>query len=250
MSMLLMVKAMSIKIGNPARKLVLLKLADNANDKGECFPSYQHIADHCEVSRKTAISHINALCELGLVKKLYRKGEKGNSSNVYILNLDGVNISPGGVNNSLGSENTTPPPSVNTSPWWCKNYTQNQSVNQSLFEPVNEPVGDKSPRAKKSSPKFDPMTVKPDNLTHEVWQTWVNYRTRKKSMLPESWAAQAKMLSEHWNPTAVINQSIQNGWTGLFPEKIQANQSSNTQAERVKNAIASFNPDNFVGVFE
>ena len=30
MSMLLMAKAMSIKVGNPLRKLVLIKLADNA----------------------------------------------------------------------------------------------------------------------------------------------------------------------------------------------------------------------------
>ncbi|ECG5516286.1 helix-turn-helix domain-containing protein, partial [Salmonella enterica subsp. enterica] len=45
MSMNLMAKAMSIKVGNPLRKLVLIKLADNANDEGECWPSYQHIAD-------------------------------------------------------------------------------------------------------------------------------------------------------------------------------------------------------------
>lgn len=34
MSMSLMAKAMSIRVGNPLRKLVLIKLADNANDKG------------------------------------------------------------------------------------------------------------------------------------------------------------------------------------------------------------------------
>ncbi|MCL7679870.1 helix-turn-helix domain-containing protein, partial [Klebsiella pneumoniae] len=44
MSMTLMAKAMAIKTGNPIRKLVLIKLADNANDFGECWPSYKHIA--------------------------------------------------------------------------------------------------------------------------------------------------------------------------------------------------------------
>ncbi|MBB8357922.1 hypothetical protein HEO40_023845, partial [Escherichia coli] len=43
MSMELMVKAMKIRVGNPLRKLVLIKLADNASDQGECWPSYQHI---------------------------------------------------------------------------------------------------------------------------------------------------------------------------------------------------------------
>lgn len=40
MSMELMVKAMKIRVGNPLRKLVLIKLADNASDQGECWPSY------------------------------------------------------------------------------------------------------------------------------------------------------------------------------------------------------------------
>ena len=38
MSMTLMAKAMAIKTGNPIRKLVLIKLADNANDNGELMP--------------------------------------------------------------------------------------------------------------------------------------------------------------------------------------------------------------------
>ncbi|CBW29805.1 Uncharacterised protein [Haemophilus influenzae] len=54
MSMRLMVQAMNCKVGNPARKLVLLKLADNANDDGICFPSYQYIADKCEMSKRSA----------------------------------------------------------------------------------------------------------------------------------------------------------------------------------------------------
>ena len=34
MSMRLMVQAMNCEVGNPARKLLLLNLADNANDDG------------------------------------------------------------------------------------------------------------------------------------------------------------------------------------------------------------------------
>lgn len=37
MSMLLMVQAMRARVGNPLRKLVLIKLADNANDEGESW---------------------------------------------------------------------------------------------------------------------------------------------------------------------------------------------------------------------
>ena len=73
MSMRLMVQAMNCKVGNPSRKLVLLKLADNANDDGICFPSYQYIADKCEMSKRSAISHIDDLIKMGFVTKKARK---------------------------------------------------------------------------------------------------------------------------------------------------------------------------------
>lgn len=88
MSMLLMVKAMQSKVGNPLRKLVLLKLADNANDQGECWPSYQYIADQCEMSKRSVMAHIDALIESGFLRKEHRLGgEKGNKSNLYTLRI-------------------------------------------------------------------------------------------------------------------------------------------------------------------
>ncbi|CAK8739300.1 hypothetical protein SODG_002906 [Sodalis praecaptivus] len=88
MSMSLMAKAMSIKVGNPLRKLVLLKLADNANDKGECWPSYQHIADQCEIGRSTVKSHIRALEQMGMLRRAFRKSGELNQSNLFYLTLD------------------------------------------------------------------------------------------------------------------------------------------------------------------
>ncbi|HCO7468151.1 TPA: helix-turn-helix domain-containing protein [Escherichia coli] len=88
MSMNLMAKTMNIKVGNPLRKLVLIKLADNANDNGECWPSYQHIADQCEVSRSTVKSHIRALEEMGILKREFRRKGELNQSNVFYLTLD------------------------------------------------------------------------------------------------------------------------------------------------------------------
>lgn len=94
MSMNLMAKAMSIKVGNPLRKLVLIKLADNANDEGECWPSYQHIADQCEVSRSTVKSHIRALEDMGLLKREFRRKGEINQSNVFFLTLDNAQQIP------------------------------------------------------------------------------------------------------------------------------------------------------------
>lgn len=117
MSMELMVQAMKVKVGNPLRKLVLLKLADNASDQGECWPSYQHIADQCEISRRSVMNHVAALCESGLMRKETRSGPKGNGSNFYRLTLTGANASSRVVNEiHQGSEASSPGASAGDSP--------------------------------------------------------------------------------------------------------------------------------------
>lgn len=98
MSMLLMAKAMQLQVGSTAQKMVLLKLADNANDKGECFPSYETIARHCEISRQSAINHIKSLCKKGFVRKVTRKTDKVHTSNLYILDLEAKSLDDGSQN--------------------------------------------------------------------------------------------------------------------------------------------------------
>ncbi|KAA8555092.1 helix-turn-helix domain-containing protein [Pseudomonas marginalis] len=120
MSMDSMVKAMKVKVGNPLRKLVLIKLADNANDQGECWPSYQHIADQCEIDRSTVRKHIKQLAAQGFLRIENREGPKGNSSNLYYLVLGrvGQNSTPVGPESTgVGAQPTAPvgPESTRTS---------------------------------------------------------------------------------------------------------------------------------------
>lgn len=97
MSMELMVKAMKTKVGNPLRKLVLVKLADNASDQGECWPSYQHIADQCEISRTTVKVHVRELEKAGFLRREYRRKGELNQSNLFHLDLGGgASDAPGG----------------------------------------------------------------------------------------------------------------------------------------------------------
>lgn len=84
----LMVLAMKAKVGNPLRKLVLIKLADNASDTGECWPSYKHIADQCEMSKRSVMNHIKALAEFGFLRIEHREGKfHKNTSNLYHLTI-------------------------------------------------------------------------------------------------------------------------------------------------------------------
>ena len=133
MSMLLMVKAMNLKVGNPLRKLVLIKLADNANDKGECWPSYQHVADQCEISRSSVKFHVRALELSGLIKREMRPGEKGNSSNMFYLSLD----NPGQNMTGVGQE--MPGGGAGAAPWGGAGAAPRTSHS---FEPAKEPVSE------------------------------------------------------------------------------------------------------------
>ncbi|SPZ52608.1 Uncharacterised protein [Serratia quinivorans] len=154
MSMNLMAQAMSIKVGNPLRKLVLIKIADNANDKGECWPSYQHVADHCECSKSAVRAHIEALIKMGLITKENRLGVnngKGNTSNLYYLTLDtpvsSESIAPCAVKKHRGMspkstgvcrQKAPPVPSESTAPMPSDGTRTSHSL-ESVIEPKEKP---------------------------------------------------------------------------------------------------------------
>ncbi|HHV9263379.1 TPA: helix-turn-helix domain-containing protein [Escherichia coli] len=254
MSMELMVKAMKIRVGNPLRKLVLIKLADNASDQGECWPSYQHIADQCEISKRSVMNHIAALCDSGLVKKVTRKGEKGNSSNIYLLHLDGAGDSLGGsANNSLsGAANS--PGSAGVAPGGGANNSLSGAANspgsagvapgggagdsprtshsfEPVKEPVNEPIAvgasaDESVRVRSNRPEYSP----------EFEQAWLAYPKRaggnSKSAAFKAWKAR---LNEGVNPETML-EGVKRyaGWVSAM---------GNSGTQFVKQAVTFFGPD-------
>lgn len=169
-----MVKAMKVKVGNPLRKLVLLKLADNASDHGECWPSYQHIADQCEISKRSVMNHIDALCECGLVKKELRPGPKGNSSNVYRLDFSSAGDSLGrSANRSLPSAGDSPH-SAGDSPGGSAGAAPRISHS---FEPVNESVIE--PKYNGSSDNdSEKYRSSKENYSNEFEQAWQAYPKR------------------------------------------------------------------------
>jgi DNA-binding transcriptional ArsR family regulator len=69
----------------PGAKLVLLKLADHANDEGECWPSQGRIAADCGLTRQTVNEHLKKLVELGLVRCENRFNGTGQLANRYFL---------------------------------------------------------------------------------------------------------------------------------------------------------------------
>jgi hypothetical protein len=86
----------------------------------------------------------------------------------------------------------------------------------------------------------------PEWINREVWSRWEKYRKDiKKKMTPLTVKQQIKFLSEHKeNYEMIINNSIQNGWTGLFPLKgdnkkteVYRNDGKQSIAEKLKSQV-------------
>lgn len=70
-------------------KLVLLALADCANDDGGCWPGIKTIAKKCGISHVAVIKNLNKLSKFGLINSQRRYNEDGRrTSNYYTLNLN------------------------------------------------------------------------------------------------------------------------------------------------------------------
>ncbi|HHE9957369.1 Uncharacterised protein [Haemophilus influenzae] len=239
MSMRLMVQAMNCKVGNPARKLVLLKLADNANDDGICFPSYQYIADKCEMTRRSAINHIEYLIKMGLVSKKERKNKDGSISNLYFLHLEqgSENFALGGENISLGSENFALGGSENISP----------RTSHSL-EPVNEP--------KKTTQKSESeILLEQFGITGQLAKDFIAHRKAKKGVINQT---QLNRLQKQADKAGIsiceaVEICIERNWQGFNAswdwrdEKLRTSQAQKMSFEE-KNALPWNRPEDWENV--
>lgn len=89
---------MSVKVMNAvwdlqvslAEKMVLMAIADAADDKGYAWPSFAHLERRCCMSRRSVIRCVNTLVELGVLTKESRKrGDGSHTSNGYIIDPAG-----------------------------------------------------------------------------------------------------------------------------------------------------------------
>jgi len=86
-----------MEMGSATRKLVMLKLADNANDEGYCYPSLSNIARECEINQRTARRIVRALEQAGFLKTEVRQRNGARTSNGYQIHLPvegGGNVPP------------------------------------------------------------------------------------------------------------------------------------------------------------
>ncbi|WP_417536375.1 helix-turn-helix domain-containing protein [Methylophaga sp.] len=243
MSLIHIAKALKTKVGNTTTKFVLVKLADNANDDGVCWPSYNHIADQCEISRRSAMRHVKILVELGLISVTYRSGEKGNSSNVFHLKLDSVTsdkLSPPSTEvvteDHQPSDTQSPPPSDTVSPRTSHS-----------FDPVSEP----KERACKESKTIQKSRLEnselPEQLNTVAWTQWLDYRAKVKKPFKTPRGERRAMneliklsQGDQTLQQRIVDQSIDHEWVGLFELKAQRSGAQVASVNQVGAADADY----------
>ncbi|MCG8999816.1 helix-turn-helix domain-containing protein [Laribacter hongkongensis] len=90
MSIRLMSRAWDMNMPT-SQKMVLLALADRANDDGECWPGQAELATKCSMSPRNVIRMIEWLEARGALRSERRQTGNARKSNRYVLTLDGFN---------------------------------------------------------------------------------------------------------------------------------------------------------------
>ena len=227
MSMLLMVEAMKIKVGNPLRKLVLIKLADNASDKGECFPSIAYIAEQCEISERSVQNHIKQLEADGLLTIENRKSENGlNKSNIYHLKFSGANAAPSGESPAPSSGANAAPSGESPAPSSGANAAP---ITSHIIEPVKEPVNNLIING------FD-FSALNDELDKNLIDDFIKFRKSIKKPVTQGAVNYLirelnKAISNGRNANELIEMTLSRGWQ-TFEYRYLNNQNQSTTSQK------------------
>ena len=196
-------------IENPDALAIWIYLQTRSSD-WKVIGSY--LQDRFSIGRDRYSKAMAYLREIGLVThEVMREEGSGKvlGRRIIVHYEPNLQVSEYSVNRSVGFPN-------------C-GKTDNYSIKDSSTQSRTEPTVAGAPSRAKKSAKFNPLTAKPGNVSEQTWADWCQHRVEiRKPLTAKTCEQQAKALANHPAPDAVINQSISNGWTGLFPEKVLA----------------------------
>lgn len=68
-------------------QVLFMWLCSFTDEKGQCYPSVNRLAECCGLSRKTIIERVKVLIEKGFLTKFHRFSENSQQSNLYQIHL-------------------------------------------------------------------------------------------------------------------------------------------------------------------
>lgn len=238
-----LIREVSPKIG-PNALSVLLAIAIHLNKKGECFPSHQKLMDLTGTGRDAVYSALDTLVKNGLLKIERERPEKGKfGRRVFHVSTDFISIFTAASEARPLPENPEMDAPFPGKPDTVQPYPDNQGIEVLIKEEVliNTPLppeggsetADKP--KKKRMPKAKPATAEEllnrfdsPPVAAQIWADFMQlrrdlnkpYKTQRgldgalKELLEMS---EGKTLIAR----AIVQQSINKEWQGLFPLKQQ-----------------------------
>lgn len=195
---------------DPTERLVLLALADFADDHGNCHPSMIGIGQKACVTERGARGIVRRLEADGWINVAIGGGRGGKSRYQILMQK------PGTTNPETETRNVKNPERDDTKPGTSLHKTRNQRSAE--------------PSRNHQEPSESVRDALRAVLSDQMADAFIAHRKAKRAKLTEH-AAQliAAKLAAHPDPDAVVEQSIMNGWTGVFPDRVTA--------------VATFKPD-------
>ncbi|MDQ7262689.1 helix-turn-helix domain-containing protein [Paracoccus sp. PS-1] len=197
----------------PTERLIMLALADHADDTGRCYPSMQRLCQRTGLSERAVQVNIKKLQGQGYIK-VVSGGGKGRP-NIYFVSANPAPETPhqkprfsNTVSDDIQTPHLTTPNPAPDAP----------EPSRTIIEP-----------SESNGARDALLTV----LSQEAADAFIDHRKAKRAKLTVR-AAQliAKDLTHHPNPDAVVEASIKNGWTGVFPEKFGGPRDQSPQQNR------------------
>ena len=232
MSFKLVAQVFDIRVGNPLRKMVLIKLADQANDNGYCWPSYESLAFACEISRSSVINHIKWLAENDFlwIEKRYDKEAQKSLSNIYHLTLSkgkqvkdvgGVAATPVQEMNHKGVVQEIHHPSVGDTPEVVQEIHHPsvgdtpKPITEPIIKPINESIKGKKKKLTDYPDDFKPTDKQVEKMNEYGINIDLTLETFKSTH-----QSNGKQFKD-WNAalTTWINKKIE--WDKLVPVPAQ-----------------------------
>jgi hypothetical protein len=225
-----------------ADRLVLLALADFADESGNCFGSWGKLEEKTRLARRTVADCLRRLQKSGQLVLVERGSRKvaGSGLQASIWTIPGV--AEMGAGNAPKSERWVQEmhlSGANAAPKWCNPCTptidNNKKRNISADAPApattSPSLPSSSERADKpkraTAPKFDPASIP---LPHgpgfaAAWIELIEHKRQKRSPLTEIGARKLlKQLAEFNERDAVekIDRAIVNNYSGVvFPDELR-----------------------------
>lgn len=216
-------------VKDPTARYVLLCLANYADKDGKgAFPSANSLSADTGLSVRTVRYKLDYLEENGLICR-------GNQA-IAAAYIDRHDRRPvvydlctnRGAADAPGSERGANEDTAGCKPEHNGVQTTTERGAPAAANPSsNHPLTINNPKERGASAsgkraRFDPLTARPENVSVDAWAEWCQHRKDiRKPLTATSCTQQARNLEGHPDPDAVLRQSIGNGWTGLFPDKIQ-----------------------------